>query len=265
MFQIDRFRTNLRLSWEIALSDLTHSYARTAFGRAWIAISPLGLVALYGLVFGVALDVRWPGFTSSRGSGFLLPFLCGLVHFLLVSEVIGAATNVFPSKRAFVQKSSSPLWILPVATWIRAAVSSIVPMVALFVLALGLAAPSVWDVLAAISASILAAAFALGLCFLLSALGAFVGDLTPTMPLVTRVLFYSAPITYPLTLLPEGFQGWLWLNPLTAFSELTRSALVFGRVPTLNEAAVALLSAVLAVGIGITVFHRVKRYVPDVV
>ena len=72
--------------------------------------------------------------------------------------------------------------------------------------------------------------FICALSLLLAALGPFVGDISEAMRLLLRVLFYATPITFPLTLIPEPWRGWMWLNPLTSMVELLRNPLVFGHI-----------------------------------
>jgi lipopolysaccharide transport system permease protein len=261
---MQHLKAQLRLAWDIALRDFRLTYSRSLFGRAWVVVSPLALIAIYWLVFGVALDVRWT-LPSAGATGFLLPFLCALVHFVLLAEVMGSATNVFIVKRTFVQKSSLPLWILPFSAWLRAVLAGLVPLGLLLVLAAVTVAPAATGYLWAVGAAMLAALVALGACLLLAAVGAYVGDLAPMMQLFVRVLFYAAPVTYPLAMVPDAVRGWLWLNPITALAEVTRAALVYDTAPPPHAVAIAVAMAIAAIASGAFVHSRVRRYIPDVV
>jgi lipopolysaccharide transport system permease protein len=107
--------------------------------------------------------------------------------------------------------------------------------------------------------------FLCGLSLLLAALGPFIGDISDAMRLLLRIMFYATPITYPLSMVPEAWQGWMWLNPLTAMVEVLRAPLVFGVMPQpalLMGFPLACLALFLLAS---WIFSRVKGVISDVV
>jgi len=85
------------------------------------------------------------------------------------------------------------------------------------------------------------------------------------MRLLLRIMFYATPITYPLSMVPEPWQGWMWLNPLTAMVELLRAPLVFGVMPPITLLIgfpLVCLALLLLAG---WIFSRVKGVISDVV
>jgi lipopolysaccharide transport system permease protein len=70
--------------------------------------------------------------------------------------------------------------------------------------------------------------------------------------------FYLTPIVYPVTLVPERFQGWIGLNPMTALVGLYRQALLGGELAWVpGTASLALTAAVLA-SAGFWVFRSLR-------
>ena len=57
-------------------------------------------------------------------------------------------------------------------------------------------------------------------------------DLNQVWDVVTQAGFFFAPIIFPLGIIPERFQFYLYLWPPTPIIEFSRSVLVDGRVPT---------------------------------
>jgi lipopolysaccharide transport system permease protein len=81
-------------------------------------------------------------------------------------------------------------------------------------------------------------------------------DLNQVWDVVTQAGFFIAPVIYPIGVIPERFQFYLYVWPPTAVIEFSRSVLVDGRIPSLRGhfdlAAVALAAA----GIGVAVYRR---------
>lgn len=65
----------------------------------------------------------------------------------------------------------------------------------------------------------------------LSLLGPFFKDLDELSRILLRVLFYTSPITYPMSAVPERFAVYLWVNPMTVLAEGVRNSFVFGLAP----------------------------------
>jgi lipopolysaccharide transport system permease protein len=107
--------------------------------------------------------------------------------------------------------------------------------------------------------------FMCSLSLLLAALGPFIGDISEAMRLLLRVLFYATPITYPLSLVPEAWRGWMWLNPLTCMVELLRNPVVFGSLAPASPTLVFLGGAALLAALSFWVFRRVSGVISDVV
>lgn len=268
---IDRFRfpvlsDRFRLAWDLARRDLAAKYKRSLIGPSWLLLTPLGLLGIYWLVFGQIFGVQWQvPHRPEEGIGFLLPFFVGLVVYLTLSDIVNSSSVLFASKRTYVVKSSFPIWVLWVANLMRAGVHAAVMLVLLLVLGAAQQRLSwtgmVWLV-PTLAACVL---FMCAMSLLLSALGPFIGDISEAVRLLLRVLFYATPITYPLTLVPEPWRSWMWLNPLTAMVELLRAPLVFGSMPSspLILAFPAASAALLLLAAWI--FHRVKGVISDVV
>jgi lipopolysaccharide transport system permease protein len=260
-------KENLRLAWDLARRDLSSKYRRSSLGLVWLVLTPLALLGIYSLVFGKVFGVKWqiPHLGNQEGVGYVLPFFVGLAVYLAVSDIVGSSAVLFASKRTYVIKSPFPLWVISVSNLLRAGVHAGVTLVLVLVLALiqqkltltGL----VWMFLGLFAIGL----FSIALSLLLAAIGPFIGDTAEAMRLMLRVLFYATPITYPLTLVPQPYRDWMWLNPLTCMVELLREPIVFGQMPSLYVLGAFLGSSLVLLGIAIWIFNRVKGVISDVV
>nr|WP_281720655.1 ABC transporter permease [Nitrosomonas nitrosa] len=261
------FGENIRLAWDLACRDLSAKYRRSALGWVWLILTPLCLLGIYSLVFGGIFGIEWqiPHLGGTVGVGFALPFFVGLSVYLALSDVVNSSTVLFASQRTYVIKSSFPLWVLWLANLLRVAVHASVAL--LLVLALAMLQHRLtffglgWMVIGLFCCGM----FASGLSLLLAALGPFIGDVSEAFRLLLRVLFYATPITYPITLVPQPYRSWMWLNPLASMVELMREPIVFGKMLPLGTVGVFVASSLLLFGVALWVFQRVKGVISDVV
>jgi lipopolysaccharide transport system permease protein len=257
-------REKLRLPLELATTDLAAQYKRTALGWLWLLLTPLALLGIYTLVFGVFLKVRWtdPGGASV---GYSLPMLVGLVIYLFISDLVNSSTTLFTSKRTFVVKSSFPIWMLWLANLLRACMVSGGAFAILLLFAL-VSGALTWRGLGYAAIALAAAVPCVAaVSLILSVIGPFIGDVSQSVRLGLRLLFYATPITYPLAAVPAPYRDWMWLNPLTAIVEPLRQAIVFGGQPYLMQSVLFFSVSLLALAVGIWMFQRVRGIIADVV
>jgi lipopolysaccharide transport system permease protein len=253
------------LAVDIAVRDLEAKYKRSLVGLFWLVLTPLAMLGLYWMVFGVIFHVTWQHPFTKEKVGFVLPFFVGLAFYLFFTDVVVSSANLFVSKRNYVVKSSFPIWVLWFANLIRAGVHGLISLIILLLLALNeqrLSFSGVVWMVASVTSGLL---FIGALSLLLSCLGPFIGDISEGAQLGLRVLFYTSPVTYPLDIVPEGYRFLLWLNPLTHVIEPLRRAVVFGRGPDLSFMILFNVSSVLLLVFSLWIFKRTKGVIADVV
>jgi len=69
----------------------------------------------------------------------------------------------------------------------------------------------------------------LGIAWFLSALGVYIRDIAHVSGFVTTIFLFISPVFFSLASVPQEFQKWLELNPLTFVIEAGRNVLIFGR------------------------------------
>ena len=109
--------------------DTAARYRGTCLGGVWALVTPLLVLAVYTLVFGVI-------YQTSRFNGgvgdYALTLFCGFVPWWLFAEVVGGAPALILSRPSFVQKMSFPLEMLPVVHLGVSLFNSLAALVILF-------------------------------------------------------------------------------------------------------------------------------------
>jgi lipopolysaccharide transport system permease protein len=260
-----KFAECFRLAWDLARRDLQAKYKRSFLGVFWMVLTPLCLLFVYTIVFGGILKVSWTEPGSNVSVGFVLPFFIGLSIYLLVADIVNSSTVVYASKRTYVVKSPFPLWVLWLANLMRAYVHGVIYAAMVLILCLAFSVVSLHGVAWALVLLALSVAIISALSLILSMIGPFIGDISEAVRLLMRVLFYAAPISYPVSLAPEAYRFILWLNPLTVIVEPIREALVFGKGPSLVVVLSLVSSALILSVFAVWLFNRIKGVVADVV
>lgn len=253
------------MAWDLARRDLQSKYKRSLLGVLWMLLTPLCLLCVYTVVFGGILKVSWSEPGSEVSVGFVLPFFIGLSLYLLLADVVNSSTVLYASKRTYVVKSPFPLWVLWLANLMRAYVHGVVYIAIVLVLCLFYSVLSWYGAVWAVILLLLVITIVSAISLILSVIGPFIGDISEAVRLLMRVLFYAAPISYPMSLAPEAYRFLLWLNPLTAIVEPLRNALVFGDGPSLTVLSFLISAAVALSVFAVWLFNRIKGVVADVV
>ena len=106
---------------------------------------------------------------------------------------------------------------------------------------------------------------ALGVSFLLSALNVAYRDVGYLIPFLMRLWFFSTPIVYAASEVPEAYRTLYALNPMVGVVEGFRwAALGLGDPPSAMVAVSTLAAAALLV-VGALYFRRMERTFADVV
>jgi len=244
--------------------EIVGRYKGSIFGLAWSFFNPLMMLAVYTFVFSVVFKARWGIETSESKTDFALVLFLGLIIHALFAEVLNRAPALILSNANYVKKVVFPLEILTVvslgAALFHAAISFLVFLVAFFVLN-GL--PS-WTVIYTPLTLLPLLPLTLGLGWLLTSLGVYLRDIGQIIGITTMALLFLAPVFYPLTALPEAYQSFLYINPLTYPIEQTRAVIILGEMPNWVGLGVYTIFSVLICWIGFWWFQRTRRGFADV-
>jgi lipopolysaccharide transport system permease protein len=104
----------------------------------------------------------------------------------------------------------------------------------------------------------------LGLSWMLSALGVYMRDVNQGITMVTMVLLFLAPIFYPLSMVPERLQHWIFLNPLTLMVEQVREVVILGVFPNPFHWLIYFGISILMMWLGFATFQKTRQGFADV-
>jgi len=104
----------------------------------------------------------------------------------------------------------------------------------------------------------------LGVAWFFASLGVFVRDVGQTVGIFTTVLMFVSPVFYPISALPEKFQFWLMLNPLTFMIEQSRAVMIFGKLPDWTGLGIYTIASLAVAWAGFWWFQKTRKGFADV-
>jgi lipopolysaccharide transport system permease protein len=239
-------------------------YRGSVMGLAWSFFNPILMLAVYTFVFSEVFQSRWGGQDTGKGGYAILLFVGMIVHGLF-AECANRSATLIVANSNYVKKVIFPLEILTVVTLgsalFHTCISLIVLLLAQFLLTHELHASAVFFPLVLLPLLIAT----LGISWWLAALGVYLRDVGQVIVVLTTVLLFLSPVLYPVAAIPQVYQPWLKLNPLTYIIEESRNVLLFGLFPQWDSLGVALLIAFVIAAAGFWFFQKTRKGFADVI
>jgi ABC-type polysaccharide/polyol phosphate export permease len=245
--------------------ELREQYAGSLLGVLWSVLQPILYILLYWWVFATVMCIRFPEGKALADTPFIAFLLSALLPWFAFQEGLNRAAGAILNRREMVRKVYFPVIVFPLA----AAATAFMVQVGGYLLFLAVWA--LWrgrfslNALGAVAVLLgLQFAVTVGLGLLLAAFTVYLRDTTQVLGLLLTVIFYTAPILYPLTLVPAEFRSLIRFNPFTAFAEGYHSTVLAGVWPEPLLLTGLIMFAVGALVVGVHVFRRLEPGFADV-
>ena len=257
---VDRHRNLAYLFWLWVRRDIRSRYAGSAAGLAWAILAPLGTLGVFYVVFALVLRVRVPQLAGD--SGFFFFLLTGLLPWLAVADGLTRATGALVAQEQFLQKLMFPVGVLPAAVVVASLVPQLVGTLVLLALLAGTGLLPVTALLWFPGVFALQLLLTLGVGLALSIITVHVRDVAQAVPVLLQLLFYTTPILYPLSLIPETYRDLYMLNPLACLVQTYHAVFLGFPLAPLTLAMLGIWSLVLGIG-GWWLFRVLKPTLGD--
>lgn len=258
----------MQLLLSLMRREIAGRYRGSALGMLWSLLTPLFMLAVYTLVFGVVLKARWtaPGQAGAEHSTaeFAVILFAGLLVFQFFSEVLIGAPGLIVSNRNYVKKIVFPIHILPVVVTGAALFHTAVSLLVLLAFAWFVFGGIAWTIALAPAVFTPLVVLTLGLAWALAAIGVYFRDICQILPPLLTAMMFLSPIFFPRTAMPEGLQPYLLLNPLSIPVEAFRDVTLFGVMPNWTALGYYSLVALIVAWLGGWFFRLTSRGFADV-
>jgi lipopolysaccharide transport system permease protein len=218
-------------------------------------------IVTYLFIFSIVLRIRVSAGETGTDS-FTVYFLTGFFPWFMFAESLSRSTVVLIENANLITKVYFPVDLLPLGAVISSfIVNGIGYLCFLAVLAVLGYADFSWGYM--VFLFFLQVLFTWGLANLLSALCVFIRDVREILAIVLMVWFYSTPIVYPASMLPDAFRPVMECNPMWGFVVLYRHA-ILGLPMDFGQMLYIILVSCLVYAGGTWFFTRAKNAFGDV-
>lgn len=231
---------------------LRHKYASSVLGYAWSMLEPAAFVLTYFILLKI-FNRSYPEYTLFIGSA-ILPWQW-------FSSVVNSSTSTLRKNSRLITSIALPREIYPLAEVGMKTVEFALSLPVLVLVAFIYQAKPTAYLLAWPLAVLLQLMLCVGIALLVSSLNTVLRDIEQGINIVIRMLFFLAPILYPLSKLTPTMQQVASLNPMVGILAINRAvwlpAYWTGWQPVLYSA----IGSTLFLVFGFAVFARVERAV----
>jgi ABC-2 type transport system permease protein len=246
----------INLVRSIGLSDFKVRYNDSILGYFWTLAKPL---LLFGILFVV--------FSRFLSIGDNIPFysvqlLLGVMIWNYFSECTVTSMRSLVDKGGLMRKVYFPREIIILGSSLTAFLTLLLNLAVMPVFMAIQHVPFRWEALWAVPLLMELFLLTTGLSLLLSSLFVRFRDIGHIWEVGMQALFYATPILYPVSLIPERFQGIVLANPVAQILQDLRAVVISPDVLTPHEVLwnmLALVPYLLALAILITGAVYFKR------
>jgi ABC-2 type transport system permease protein len=272
MARLGEFVESRELLVNLILRELRSRYKKSVLGWTWSLVSPITSVAVYSIIFGIFLKIHPPVGNPSGLKSFVIFLLCALIPWNFFANALSISNESLVGNAGLIKKVYFPRELLVAAAVGSLVVSNLIEMGVLCVVLLAVGNMVLPWIPAVIVLIFLQLVFLFGVGLVLSATNVYFRDVRHFLAIALQVLFYSAPIVYPLRLVPKTSHfaglsiptGFIYrLNPLVQFVQAYRNFLYDLRFPALGSCLYLLGWTAGMLIFGLWVFGKLDRRIAE--
>jgi len=246
------------LLYFLTLRSIKAKYAQSVLGVGWAIIQPLVLTLVFTVIFGNLAKI------GSDDIPYLLFSFTAMVPWNYFQNILTESTSSLITNREMISKVYFPRLVLPLSAIFSKMIDFAIGGVVMIGLLFYYQVVPDWEFIYVPFFVLLLIITSIGIGLILSALAVQFRDINYAMSFMVRLIMYSAPVVYPLSMIPAKYQALYSLNPLVTVIEGFRTSLI----PTLpipwhTIYPGAIVAVLLLVG-GLFYFRKMERYFADI-
>jgi lipopolysaccharide transport system permease protein len=254
-----RTRRTVDLLRILAPREFRTRYRQSVLDIAWSLISPVVILAVYGVILTKSFDV------DGGCSPYLSSAWTGLVLWTFFATAVGTAAWSLLSSADLLSKVYFPREVLPLSVVGATLVDLAVGLVTVVLVVLVQGVPIDAHALAAIPAVLVAVVWAAGLSIFVAVLSVFLRDVTHGVQLLLRVGFFATPVMYESSFLPPALRWSASVNPVAVSIDGVRQTLLCQGSPRWGLILVQLVAGCAVVVLGVAYTRSVESRMVDVI
>lgn len=244
-------RQYLSMLWILAWTDFKLRYYGSYLGYVWSLLKPLALFGVLYLVFSIFM--RWDV------ENYQLYLLLGIILWNFFAESTGIGLSALVSRGHIIKKVYFPRVIIVVASTLSTFLGLLLNLIVFAIFALFNHLALSWTLLFFPVVIVILYLVVLGFSLMLSALYVRFRDINQIWEVLLQLGFWLTPVIYPLRFIPEAYQFWLFLNPVTGIIQYARLVVIDHRLPSLTGTGYIVMATLLILTVGTLIFIKIEK------
>jgi ABC-type polysaccharide/polyol phosphate export permease len=248
--------------WQRALQDLRHRYAGTGMGMAWNVIHPLGVIAVYSIVFTRIMNHQ----LNLQGKlAYTVYLCCGFFPWLAFCDCVTRGCNSFIANANYLKKLPIPEQVFVAQNAVASTLSLGINYLLLMVVAVLLGVYPSWGWLLLPVPLVMLQLMGFGAGMMLGTLNVFFRDVGEWTAIVLQMLMWTLPIVYATEILPVGFQRMLKFHPLMPAVGAIHDLFFYHRMPGAGTWVAMVAWPMGMIVLAGAVLHKLRPEIRDVI
>lgn len=254
---------NRHLLQQLVRRGVIGRYRGSVFGLAWSLLIPLLMLGVYTFVFSVVFKAKWnhPG---AEDANFGVILFSGMIVHALFTESMVMSPGLVTGNAQYVKKVVFPLEILSWSAVFASLFQTSISFGVLLLFMLVTGAPLHPTLLYLPLVLLPLVLMALGVSWLLAATSVYVRDIRQIVGILATVMLFISPVFYPVDRLPERWQAFIYLNPISFIVDQVRNVVIYGVPPNWLGLGIYTLIAGVIAWLGLVWFQRLRTGFADV-
>ncbi len=249
--------------WRHAVADLRHRYAGTGMGIAWNVIHPLGVIAVYSIVFSTVMKPRLP---NQSGRLAYTVYLCaGFFPWLAFSDCVTRGCNSFLINANYLKKLPIPEQVFVAQNAVSSTLNLLLNFSLLMLTSLVLGYEPTWRWILLPVPLLLLQATGFGIGLILGTLNVFFRDVGEWTVIVLQLAMWTLPIVYLSSILPDWVRTMLRWHPLMPSVDAIHDLFFNARLPDAMTWLGMILWPALIMFAATSVLRHLRRQIRDVI
>ena len=260
------FDLNLKALWDyrellyfLAWRDLKARYAQTVMGLAWAVVQPLFMMLMFTVIF--SKIARFP----SDGIPYPLFAYATLLPWTFFAKSLDRGGFSVVAESNLITKIYFPRLIIPLSATLGGLIDFGIAFLLLVAMMVWFGVFPTWTLVALPFYLLLTVLASLAVSLWLSALYVKYRDIAALIPLLTQVWMFASPVVYPISMIPQEWQGLYNINPMVGVIGGFRWALLGTPAPDPAFLALNILTIIVSLLFGMAYFNRMANTFADVI
>lgn len=243
------------LLWVIAKTDFKLRYNGSVLGYFWAFLKPLLLFLVLYIVFSVLMKWEMPHYQ--------MYLFLGIMIWNFFAEGTMAGISSLLGKADLIKKIYFPRILVVLACTLTAFMTLVLNMLVFFVFYFFSGLDFHFYLLLLPFALIFAYILVVGISLFLSVLQVKYRDIVQIWEVLLQAGFFLTPIIYPMSMIPEKYYFYVYLNPVAGIIQFARMAVLNKEILAVNVLVYTICFVMIVCFLGLILFKNLSRNVAE--